>query len=201
MTKKFKKHKLLFRFMNANEEKAILASIKGDWAEAVKVNLSILKKNKNDIDALNRLSFAYIQNNHPTLAKKTIQKVLKLDKYNPIAQKNNSLLREDIKIDKNKTSEKSIKNIDFIENPGNTKIISLTDICDKKTLEKIRNGSRLTIKIRRRKICAFYNLKYIGKFPDDTSRKFIHLMNTNHSYEVVFKSFDLKKIHVLIREA
>lgn len=187
--------------MNTFEEKAIQSSIKGDWSEAVKINLSIIKKNKNDIDALNRLTFAYIQNNHPTLAKKAILRVLKIDKYNAIAQKNNLLLRQDIKIDKNKLSEKSIKNIDFIENPGNTKIISLTDICDKKILEKIRNGSRLTIKIRRRKICAFHNLKYIGKFPDDTSRKFIRLMSRSHKYEVIFKSFDLKKIHVLIREA
>lgn len=187
--------------MNIIEEKAVQSSIDGNWDDAVKFNLEILKKSKNDIDALNRLCFAYIQSSHTTLAKKTIQKVLKLDKYNAIAQKNNQLLGNNVKIDKKTVSEKAIKNINFIENPGSTKIISLTDICEKAILKKIRNGSRLSIKVRRRKICTFYGTKYIGKFPDDVSHKYISLMNKNHEYEVVFKSFDLKKIYVLIREA
>ena len=68
-------------------ETAIAAALSYNWKESIRINTLLIKENKNDIAALNRLGYAYAQNGQKTLAKATFEKVLKLDAYNQIALK------------------------------------------------------------------------------------------------------------------
>lgn len=185
--------------MTELEEKAIKCSINGNWKEAVKINLLILKKNAKDIDALNRLSYAYLQLGKIILAKKTAAKSLKVDPFNLIARKNINLLSGFARHG-NKPAECLEDNVNFIENPGTTKLVSLICPAAKSVLSKIRNGSELNYKIRRRKICVSHKDAYIGSFPDDLSRKYITRISDGTKYEIFFKSYNTKKISVLLKE-
>jgi hypothetical protein len=185
--------------MKSLEEQAIEFSINGEWNEAIKSNLQILKKLPNDIDAINRITYAYIQIGKTTLAKRMATLGLKIDKYNIIAKKNLNSLNSYPKKGKIK-SECLENNLNFIENPGTTKLITLICPGSKNIISKIRNGAELNLKIKRRRISAIHQNAYVGCFPDDLCRKFITLINKGYKYEMFFKSYSGNKICVLLRE-
>ena len=68
-------------------QKAVAAALSGNWEDAIRLNEDLIALNPNDIDALNRLAKAYAECGQVELAKKTSNKVLELDPFNPIAQK------------------------------------------------------------------------------------------------------------------
>jgi len=55
---------------------AINSALKGDWKNAVKLNLSIIKSSPHDVEALNRLARAYFQVGLKTKSAQIYQKVL-----------------------------------------------------------------------------------------------------------------------------
>ena len=67
-------------------QKAVAAALAGDWKEAEKINKQILKGDKSDVDALNRLARAYAEQGNLKKAKETAQKVLKINTFNQIAK-------------------------------------------------------------------------------------------------------------------
>ena len=69
------------------KDKAILLALGQNWKEAIQMNLQIIKEEKTNIDAHNRLGYAYMKNGQPIKSKEIFTKVLKLDPYNQIAQK------------------------------------------------------------------------------------------------------------------
>ncbi len=71
---------------------AVSAALNNHWPEAIKLNLTLLKENPENVEALNRLARAYKENGEIKLSQKTYRKVLTLDHFNPIAQKNLKLL-------------------------------------------------------------------------------------------------------------
>lgn len=185
--------------MPTSEEQAIYFSICGDWKNAIAANLAILKKNPTDIDALNRLTYAYIQIGKYSLAKKTINIILAIDPSNVIANKNLSCLKNNS--DKfTKTQNILENNVSFIENPGLTRIITLIYPTNTTTISKIRHGAKLSYKIRKRKIWISYLNEYIGCFPDDLSKKYIQSLTKGKKYEAFFKSYQKKKVTVLFKE-
>lgn len=75
------------------EEKAVNLAISKNWQEAVKINLLILEKDKDNSDALNRLGCAYINLKELTKAKKYFKKALEIDPLDNIAGRNLKLLK------------------------------------------------------------------------------------------------------------
>lgn len=185
--------------MNNNfEEAAINASLAGDWMNAIKLNQEILSKDRKDVDALNRLCFAYIQNGNKTLAKRIILQALKIDKFNNIALKNLNLLKNLPKKSKSQGGSAAVDNINFIEEPKAAKIVTLVEICPKSSFVKLRPGTKLEYKLRRRRICVFCGSSYIGKFTDDLNKTIREALKKKLSVEIFFKSFDDKKATVFL---
>ncbi len=185
--------------MEKIEELAIASGVNGDWKMAIKLNCEILSFDKNNLDALNRLCFAYIQNGNKTLGKRYLKQILEIDKFNIIALKNQNLIKSLPK--KMKKSYLSTANINFIEEPCVTKIVRLIDSCPKQFLLKIRPGTKLSFLLRRRKLCINLNGTYLGKLPDDLNRKIIsNIAKNKKKYDVFFKSYDINKASILLRE-
>lgn len=184
--------------MKTLDEEAIDAGIKGNWDKAIKINRAILLKNAKNIDALNRLSFACFQTGELKLAKKSIAQALRLDKFDSIANKNLSMVNS---FSKNTgiLKQKPVENVDFIEEPGTKKIISLVELCSKSNLDKIRSGTKLNLRVRRRKICVQLESTYLGKFPDDINQKLIKLLEQGGRCEAFFKSYDQKKLLIFLK--
>ena len=70
------------------KDQAIQNALAGEWQKAVAINKSLLKEDPQDIDALNRLAFAFSILGKTKDAKTAYQKVLKIDSLNPLALRN-----------------------------------------------------------------------------------------------------------------
>jgi len=180
---------------------AIQKALENNWQEAIKLNLQILELYPDDINALNRLGQAYLRTQSYTKAKKIYSKVLKLDKYNPIAQKNFDRIKslKDCS-KKNVLIVENHKHIDFIEESGKSKVIPLTRICEKNTLNLLEPCLKLDFKIRKQNISFYYKEKYIGRLPDDISKRLIWLSKRNNKYCAFIKSINPQKITVFVKE-
>lgn len=62
--------------MTALKNQAIQTALIGDWNKAIALNQAILEENSADIDALNRLAFAYGSLGNSKQAKNLYQQVL-----------------------------------------------------------------------------------------------------------------------------
>src|SRR5688572_29719804 len=67
--------------------KAIQAALTHDWETAVSINLEILADDPTDVDALNRISQAYMRTGKFTNAREIALKVFEVDPLNSIAAK------------------------------------------------------------------------------------------------------------------
>lgn len=179
---------------------AIDKALVRDWQEAVHINGLILEKNEEDIDALNRLAFAYTQTGAFDRAKRMYQKVIKLDPYNQIATKN---LKRFGSMKKNKTSKDSglVSPLMFLEEPGKTKIVSLVNLAPEKVLAILHAGQEVSIKIKRHAVeVRDAQNTYLGALPDDLSFKLMKFMAGGNRYHTVIKSIGKNQLLIFIRE-
>ena len=182
-------------------EDPIKAALSQNWEAAIRINIKILKENKKNVDALNRLGFAYLMSGKKKLAKETFDTVLKIDKYNGIAQKNLKKINL-IKVgDINTEARKNISPLLFLEEPGKTKIVECINVAPKQTLSYISCGQEVTIKTKRHSIeIRDHKNGYIGALPDDISFKLIKMMESGNEYSIHIKSINKSCISVFIRE-
>ena len=121
---------------------AIKNALTQNWKEAIRINCDLLKIEPQNTETLNRLAYAYLKSGNLTCSKSTYKKVLKIDKYNPIALKNLKWLenvnQDDIVCDPTISSTPTI----FLEEPGKTKIVILVDPAPAKILCNIITSHR-----------------------------------------------------------
>jgi hypothetical protein len=178
------------------KNQAIQTALTGDWDTAINLNRLILAEDPNDIDTLNRLAYAFLSIGNVKDAKDLYEKVLTLDMKNPIALRNLKRLTEP----QSKRLTVTINNI-FIEEPGKTKIIELTNIADKKIITVLRSGEKLNLRIKRSKIFVLdTENQYIGMFPDDMSQRLIKFINAGNQYDSYVRTVDSNRVCIFIRE-
>lgn len=179
-------------------QKAINFTLECNWNEAIKTNLLILKKDTEDIDALNRLAHAYFEKGEINKAKTTSRKVLKISPSNNIAIK----ALEKYKL--GKTSETKNRNIDvsvFIEEPGKTKLTNLINIGSSKTCSCLNAGDEVILRPHSHRVTVTTMAgSYIGKLTDDLSARLRKLIKAKNVYRVFIKSANKKEIAILIKE-
>lgn len=178
---------------------AIDHALKGRWKEAKNANLTVLKSDPEDIDALNRLAKAYYELGNITSARNTIKKALKIDPYNPISSKCYAKWKNMKKADKANNGQLSAEM--FLEEPGKTKIIHLIHPCDKSVTAKLNCADLVyeNTKARRIGINSASGI-YIGKLPDDISVKLKKMMKIGFKYVFAIKSIEGSDIKIFIRE-
>lgn len=180
---------------------AIHHALNQNWKDAIKVNLELLDQNGENVEALNRLAYAYLKRGQLTLAKTTYKKVLKIDKYNPIALKNfkwlSNLNKNDIIQDSHSSPAPTI----FLEEPGKTKLVSLVNLaparilCNLITAQKVfLNAKRRTVEIRDGRDV------YIGALPDDISYRLIRMIESGNQYDAYVKNVAKNAVVVFVRE-
>lgn len=188
--------------MTQLKDKAIQATLLGDWKNATSLNKSLLKDNPDDIDALNRLAYAFTILGRIKDAKSTYGKVLKLDILNQIAIRNIKKLSEmkSKQITKNLNSAKLVNYV-FLEETGKTKIISLVNTAQPKIIILLTTGQSVTITVKRSKIfIQDHNNQYLGVLPDDVGKRLIKLIKGGNSYSACIKSANQHNVCVFIKE-
>lgn len=179
--------------MTSLKDQAIQNALTGDWQNAVLVNKSLVKENPADIDALNRLAFAFSILGRVKDAKNTYQKVLKIDSLNPLALRNLKKI-EDLKKIKNdignasSASKMHVANM-FIEEQGKTKIVELVNVAQPFIINNLRTGQSLSLCVKRLKIFVLdSDNQYIGVLPDNIGKRLIKFIKAGNQYEAYVKS-------------
>ena len=177
-------------------KQAVQAALQCDWERAIDYNTAILRQDPNNIQALNRLARAYLEIGNKEQAKELSQQVLQLDRYNSIALKNLSLIP-----DKN-APVREIAQENFIEKPGETKLVQLTKLANKNIITPLYSKQPLELKTNNGRLVGVYTKtnQRIGSLPDDLSFRLKTLTKKGYQYQVCIKSAQPNKVTVFIRE-
>jgi len=183
------------------QQKAVSAALKGNWDLALQLNKLLVKSNKSDVDALNRLARAYSELGKIAKAKSTSAKVLKLDPSNQIAAKSLEKFKK-LKSGNNitKTKPSGVSNM-FLEEPGKTKILKLLHIGDEKVLATLDAGNIVKISCKKHRVSILTDSnKYVGRLPDDLASRIKKLIKIGNKYITLIKNANSKEVYVFIRE-
>jgi len=177
-------------------KQAIKAARNQDWDLAVEINEQILQDDAKNINALNRLALAFMQQDHPRKAKSALKKVLKIDKNNKIAQKNLQ------KIKNNQQTQVNFNDQQYIEEPGKAKNIELFRLTDPKTLSQLSSGEKCQLdpKSTYISIITADDETYIGAIPEEISERLIKLIKTGNTYHCCIKSVTTETCIVHVQE-
>jgi len=181
---------------------AIQTALSGDWQNATSINKALLNDNPNDIEALNRLAFAFTILGKIKEAKTTYKKVLGLDSLNPIAIRNMKRLADTKSLGKmaKKQSFTYVRNT-FLEETGKTKIIELINLAHPRITANLRIGQPLASCIKRLKIfIQDMEKQYIGVLPDDIGKRLIKFIKGGNQYETFVRSASNHSVIVFIKE-
>lgn len=191
-------------------QQAIDLALQGNWEEAVSLNKKILKQAPKDEEALNRLARASLELGDLKRAVLCYKKVLRLDPYNSIAQR--ALLRlaktkktrsgAGKKSKKRKGNSLPVSTADlFLEEPGKTKTVSLIHLGDETVINNLNSADavRLIPHLHRVSVKTM-DRNYIGRLPDDLSRRLIKLTRAGNEYSSLVKSVSPGNVKIFIRE-
>lgn len=184
-------------------DQAIKQALECNWQEAILINKQILVDAPKDIDALNRLAYAFMQSGNYADAKSTYSQIIELDTTNPIATKNLKKLSALASGSSNGTAISHHNHMDnvFIQEAGKTKTVDLSNLADRKTIMSLQNGDDITLTIKRSKIFALTTDKvYVGMLPDSIGIRLISFMKGGNEYQACIKGVDEKTITVFIKE-
>lgn len=182
-------------------QQAITAALDGNWKDAIRINTLLVKRDKTNIDSLNRLGFAYLKTGQLTQAKRTFQKVLALDRYNQIAQKNIKKLVTVKKKDVIRSVRQNVSPLHFLEEPGKTKIVSCVHLTQATVLSALYSGQEVILKPKNHCIeIRDEKNTYLAALPDDISFKLLKLMKAGNTYHAVIKGTGKNILSVMLRE-
>lgn len=180
------------------QDAAIAAALSQQWNAAVEINESIIKMDSNNIDALNRLGFAYAKLGKIKQAKAAYEKVLTLDRYNQIAEKNLAKIKNHTIQESSATMTSPLM---FLEEPGKTKIVPLINVAPIKVLSNLVCGQEVHMKIKKHTIEIRDDQKqFIGALPDDVSFRLSRFIDGGNTYRIVIRSIGKNALSVFIRE-
>ncbi len=180
---------------------AIGLALNQDWKEAIKANLELISKDNEDVEALNRLAYAYLKSGNLSQAKSTYRKVIKIDKYNPIAVKNikwmENLTKNDIHSDTTIYPSPTI----FLEEPGKTKIVSLVHLAPFRVLCNLITAQKVSLVNKKHSVETRDGKNiYIGALPDDLSYRLLRFMAAGNTYDAYIKNVSKNTVTLFIRE-
>lgn len=189
------------------ESKAIEAALSCNWDEALEINKKIVKEDPNNIPCLNRLGRVLIELGKLTQAKKIYLRVLELDPYNPIAQKNLKKLQTIRKL-KEKPNGEILQSNDtpfsasfFLEEAGVTKVVSLVKVAEPQKLSRLYAGGAVYLVTKNRGITITdSDNNYLGVLADDTAHLLLKLIRGGNRYSALIKSVRPNGLSILIRE-
>lgn len=198
-----KPHRILSIMSNdlgALSHQSIQAALEGKWTEAINLNLLILKDYPKDIDTLNRLGRAYQETGQKSKSLECFTKVLKLDKFNTIANRNLDLVKSARATRSKLPSHPSALPI-FLEEPGVTKTVHLIRLGDQKLISQLHPGDPVQILCRQHTVSAVSQSgQYLGRLPDDLSSRMRSLIQAGNTYSAWIRTNDSKILKIFIRE-
>jgi|GEM_PF-678374 len=192
-------------------QEAIKAALANDWERALKLNEGLLKKYPDDINIMNRLARSLGETGKVSQARKIYQDVLKLDPYNSIAEKNLhrlSTIRNYGKEDAKSTNSQVQADV-FLEEPGKTIVVSLTDTAMSKILADLQTGDKVNLVPHRNDVTVVSSDKQrIGKVETEVAKIIANNTRAGSKFDAFIKSIAINSVHkeeskvtIFVREA
>ena len=182
-------------------QRAIKAALAGKWNEAVEFNLQILLQEPDNIDALNRLARAQASIGQTKKARKTWNKVLRLDRYNPIAKQQLEKLKSAAPSKTRMKPAVSTSGETFLDEPGKTKTTQLVRLADAKKVMSLEPGQTVKLFPKKRLITVVTQSgDYLGALPDDLSTHLARLIKGGNKYEALIRRVKKNTILVFLKE-
>lgn len=183
-------------------QKAVDAALKRQWDSAISINTQLLTVDTQNVDALNRIGFAYLNNGDTKEAKKMFTKVKTIDPYNQIATKN--LKKIETLGEGNHTKllqSQTVSPLSFLEDPGKTKLVECVNVAPVKLLSQAHCGQEVYLKSKNHSVeIRDAENTYLAALPDDISFRMLKLIEGGNTYQVIIKSLYKSTMTVLIRE-
>src|SRR3989344_7910712 len=194
--------------LDPKTNEAINAALESNWEKALELNKLLLEKYPNDIGAMNRLAKALSETGALVEAKKIYKKILELDPYNQIAEKNlnriSSLKRGHVVTNK---SVNSLKGDFFLEEPGKTIVLPLEDTAMPQILADLQIGDSVDLVPHKNEVTVNSgNGKRIGKVRSELAKSLAQHIRAGSNFESFIKSISLaskkekSQVLVFIRE-
>lgn len=183
---------------SAQRQAAIEAALNNNWPEAVSINEALLKDSPKEIETLNRLARAYMENGLVGKSKTTYKYVLELDPYNSIAAKNleklTGLTKKDIAQAKTNSNGAGPISADlFLEEPGRTKVIELQDLAMSKILATLHTGDPVTMETKGSEVMVTLNNKRLGKLPPQYAEKISQAIKAGSKFTAIIKAVSVNR--------
>lgn len=185
---------------------AAQAALYSNWDEAILINERILKANRENVEALNRLARAMVCIGQLPKAQKLYKKVLDIDPYNIIARKNFDKISKSEPGQVRANGQKApiiVSNLSslFVSEPGKTKVINLLNLAPSNILAVLNFGEQLSLKAKNHSVAVTTcDGIYLGALPDDLAHKLIAFISGGNKYEAYIKAVSPKSLTVFIRE-
>jgi tetratricopeptide (TPR) repeat protein len=172
---------------------AIAAALENNWPQAIQINQTLLRKYPNDIDTMNRLARAFTETSKLQQAKKLYEKILKLDPYNQIAEKNlsrlSSLKKSDLRVAQ---PSPPIKADIFLEEPGKTATLALIDTAMSSVLAGLRAGDAVVLSPHRNDVTVISTSgQRIGKVENYLAKALAGNLRDGSVFDAFIKSVSL----------
>ena len=179
---------------------AIQKALKNQWREAASLNELLLSQFPDNIAAMNRLAQAYIQLGKFAKAKNIYFQVLKSDRFNPIAKRNLTKIKNLPNNGNFSFDSETFQPSTFIEEPGKTKVVGLVRVGEASVISQLQPCACIKLHFKTHSICLYYKNQYVGRLPDDIARRLIWLCSRNNEYKAYVKLVEKNKIKVFIKE-
>lgn len=183
---------------------AIQAALENNWERAITCNQDILAQQPEDIEALNRMAYAYSRIGDFAKACSVYRKVLVLDHYNAIALKNLHKFNKQPKMTKKHVHDHEASVVSptlFLEEPGKTKVVTLINVAPTGVLIALKVGQPVHLFPKGHKVEVRDEKKnYLGALPDDLSFHLKKLMRLGNRYAIFVKGVGKNTVSVFVKE-
>ncbi|OGY30556.1 MAG: hypothetical protein A3A57_00380 [Candidatus Woykebacteria bacterium RIFCSPLOWO2_01_FULL_41_12] len=179
--------------LDPKTNEAINAALESNWEKALELNKLLLEKYPNDIGAMNRFARALSETGALVEAKKIYKKILEIDPYNQIAEKNlhriSSLKKGYVVTNKSVTS---LKGDFFLEEPGKTIVLPLEDTAMPQILADLQIGDGVDLVPHKNEVTVNSGSgKRIGKVRSGLAKSLAQHIRAGSNFESFIKSISL----------
>lgn len=185
-------------------DQAVEIALRGEYDQAIELYQNILTDFPDHLATNLALAYAHLQNKQIQESEQIYKKILSDFPGHTIA--NNQLNKIQL-LKKNPTEnltgdkQNTINNLEFVQIPGKTRVISLATLGQLSVLLSLQIGQNVTIQLKKRHVeIRTPGGEYIGVLPDDLSHKLFALIQNGNQYEAFVKFASKNEVEIFMRE-
>lgn len=175
--------------------KAVKAALNQQWDDALLLNQEILADSPENVEAANRLARAYQELGNSAEAANAYKRVLELDPFNTIAQKNLDKLKSGV----GANSQRKVSQELFLEEPGKTRSVVLSNP-NTKAISNYSSGEELQLEEKDGMLAVVsHKNEVLGYLPDEIGNHLLKLIQLGNTYSAHLMTAS-DELHVFLRE-